>query len=506
MKLENLCQDSDLACPCGHESDEVLGIVTDSGQATDGCMFVCIRGIHTDGHRFISDAVRRGARWIVAEHGTFIGYQPDVVYLFTDNTRRTCAYLFDSWYGHPTRGIKMIGVTGTNGKTTVTHMIHHVLTACGVPTGLIGTIGSRIGSVELDVCADEKRSNMTTPDPEILYKTLAQMKKAGVACAVMEVSSHSLAFDKVSPIRFAVGIFTNLTPEHLDFHRDMEEYANAKARLLAQCEHGIVNADAEYAERMLRHACGKTTCSATRTDADAYADQIDLIENRGISYCLHVHGNAYAVRCNIPAHFTVMNSMQALLAVQEVGIPLTQACDVMKELHGVRGRMEGLPIPDPLGFSVILDYAHTPDALENLLHAVRKNNPKGRIVLLFGCGGDRDRSKRPLMGRIASELADFIILTSDNSRSEGKRDILLEILVGMNLSKPCAIISERAEAIEYAVRTAERGDVLVLAGKGHEEYEIDENGKKPFSERMLVMQACRKRLFKFEGTERNEIS
>ena len=221
---------------------------------------------------------------------------------------------------------------------------------------------------------------------------------------------------------------------------------------------------------------------------------------------MHTRDEAYTVRCDVPAHFTVMNSMQALLAVREMGIPLSKACDALKSLGGVRGRMEKLPIPESLGFSVLLDYAHTPDALQNLLHAVRKNDPSGRIVLLFGCGGDRDRSKRPLMGKIASELADLVILTSDNSRSEDKRRILLEILAGMHFQSPCTVILDRAEAIAYAVHTAERGDVLVLAGKGHEEYEIDGDGKRPFSERALVERACRERLLNFERTERNEIS
>ena len=497
MKLKLICKAMGIACPRGREEDEVASIVTDSRKASEGSLFVCIRGLHSNGHRFILDAVHRGAKWIVAEQDTLIGCTPDICYLFVENTRRASAFLFDAWYGSPTSSISVIGVTGTNGKTTVSTMLSRILTDQGYRCGLIGTIGC---SVDGEAIGDPDGA-MTTPDPENLYRILSKMKERGVTHVVMEASSHALALDKLAPIRFSVGIFTNLTPEHLDFHATMEEYAASKCRLAVQSDRMIVNTDSPYAEQMCSVAGKVLRCSSQNSRADAYASEL-ILSASGVSYRLRYEGEEREVICQIPAAFTVMNSMQALLAAKAVGADMARACLTLSRMNGVRGRMEMLDVGSELGFSVIIDYAHTPDALECILQSVRLIRPQGRLILLFGCGGDRDRQKRPIMGRIASKASDFIVLTSDNSRTERSEDIIREILSGVEFRAPCTVILSRAEAISFAVSIAERGDVLLLAGKGHEEYEIDCNGKRPFSERAIVLDACQKRLSDTKNRER----
>ena len=479
----------------GREDDEVRSIVTDSKRACLDCLFVCVRGLTFDGHAYLANAVRAGARWVLAEEGTKVDESLGVTYLFAKNTRRALAFLFHAWYGFPGKRLKMIGVTGTNGKTTVTHMIEHLLSSAGHRCGLIGTVGTRLGEKRDFGRADDPLSNMTTPDPEVLYATLASMVACGAQYVVMEVSSHALALEKVAPIPFEVGIFTNLTPEHLDFHADMAEYAEAKAKLFRQSRCAIVNLDSPQADRMIGAATGRVlTCSAQGKNADSIADEIVFKGADGISYRLTLLNEVLTVHSPIPGAFTVVNSMQAAISARLLGVDGRTVERAIATLPGVCGRMERLPVPKELGFSVLIDYAHTPDALKNLLCAVREMKGKtGRIVLLFGCGGDRDRSKRPIMGEIASELADLVILTSDNSRSEDRERILWQILEGYSLKTPCHIICDRREAILETVLHARKGDIILLAGKGHEEYEIDRSGKHPFSERTIVMEAIEKR-------------
>ena len=490
MRLKALCDAAEIDCPIGHEEDEILSIVTDSRRVCPDCLFVCVRGFTLDGHNYLSDAVFAGARWVLSEEGSMVDQSLDVTYLWAKDTRRALSFLFHAWYGLPCNRLHMIGVTGTNGKTTVTHMIEHILRSAGYRCGLIGTLGARLGE-KCDFCmADNPLANMTTPDPEMLFATLAEMERDGAEYVVMEVSSHALALEKVVPIVFEVGIFTNLTPEHLDFHSDMTAYAEAKAKLFLQSRCAIVNMDSPQADRMIAAANEMITCSVERTDVDCYAEDISLKGTCGVSYRLVLANESLMIHSSIPGLFTVANSMQAAICARLLGVDGKTVVDAIATLSGVRGRMERLPLPDELGFSVLIDYAHTPDALENLLCTVRKmRENKGRIVLLFGCGGDRDRSKRSVMGKIASELADLVVLTSDNSRSEDRESILRQILSGCSFRTSCHIICNRREAIFETVLNARRGDIILLAGKGHEEYEIDRSGKHPFSERAIVMEA-----------------
>lgn len=497
MKLIELCRSAAIDCPREKEHDEVLSIAADSALITEKSLFVCIRGLRVDGHDYIADAISRGARWIVVEEGYAGEKIRNVTYLTVKNTRRAWSYLCNQWYGDPCSKLKMIGVTGTNGKTTVTHMIREILSKQGVTCGMIGTLGCYLGDTQFMMDGGDPLANMTTPDPQALYRALSMMAEQGAECVVMEVSSHALALERVAPIRFSIAIFTNLTPEHLDFHETMEEYANAKASLLANCDCAIVNADSPYAERMIS-AVKKTLrlCSVMRNDT-AYSAKNVFISDMGVTYTLYKGKERKKVSCPIGGSFTVDNSMQAIACAAEMGVPLDRAAEAIATMRGVKGRMERVLLPKTAEFSVWIDYAHTPDALKNLLIAAqRMRNEHGRLILLFGCGGDRDRKKRPQMGMIASQYADLTVITTDNSRSEDKYKIIREILAGISLRKPCAVIADRREAIENVMINAERGDVILLAGKGHEEYEIDADGRHFFSERQIVLDAYAKRIQK----------
>ena len=490
MKLKILCDAAGIACPAEHWEDEVDSIVTDSRAAQAGSLYVCLCGTQADGHSHAPSAVRSGARWIVYESGRRVERLPDALYLSATDTRKAAARLFHAWYGFPCERLRMIGVTGTNGKTTVSHMIAHILSSTGRSCGLIGTLGCYLGSNRLSADPRDPMANMTTPDPEVLYRVLAEMAEEGAEDVVMEVSSHALVQGRVDPIRFSVSVFTNLTPEHLDFHRTMEAYANAKAMLFAASDCGIVSADSPYASRM---ALAKETvyCSTDRTKSDSYACDASFFGGERVRYTLKMPGESVDVECPIPGSFTVINSMQAALCAHRLGVSYEEIRTALASMHGVRGRMERVALPLDADFTVLLDYAHTPDALEQLLRSAWqiRSNGKGRIILLFGCGGDRDREKRPIMGRIASHLADYVVLTSDNSRSEDKKEIIKQILKGFDFSVPCTVICDRGEAIVEAVLMAREGDLLLLAGKGHEEYELEGSVRRCFCEREIVLEA-----------------
>ncbi len=494
VKLLELCRSAAIECPRANQNDEVLSIAADSDHVTENTMFVCIRGLHTDGHLYIAEAVARGARWIVMEEGSRTDPIDGVVYLYASNTRRALSYLFHTWYGEPCKALKMIGVTGTNGKTSVTHMIRHILLQSGARCGLIGTLGCYLDDKNLCMQNEDPLANMTTPDPQMLYRVLSMMADCGAEYVVMEVSSHALALEKVAPIVFQVGIFTNLTPEHLDFHQTMEAYAEAKAKLMRQSKRIIVNADSPYADHMVAAARGEVICSSTVQHTDYAAEDICLSEEQTAYTLCHMEERIKLIS-PIGGSFTVDNSMQAAICAELLGIEKKTILSSIANLHGVKGRMERVKLPRVAEFTVWIDYAHTPDALQNLLCAAQKmRQSDGCIKLLFGCGGDRDRKKRPEMGRIASQYADVVVLTSDNSRSENKYEIIREILSGFSLETPCVILADRRRAITELITSAKRGDIILLAGKGHEEYEIDADGRRDFSEREIVQSAFAARI------------
>lgn len=491
MRLDRLAQAADLVYPDRAAETEITGIVSDSRQVRSGSLFVALTGTKADGHDFVSDAVRRGAACVLTLTGRELTVPATVVRLETDDTRLAIARLADAYFSFPSRKMKYIAVTGTNGKTSVAYILRSILAAAGYRCGLIGTVACEsAGRVLRNVPANEL-AHMTTPDPEELYRILSEMAADGDEYVVMEASSHALALSKLAPLHFDAVIFTNLTPEHLDFHGDMEQYYAAKARILSMTDLLVVNLETPVAGRLLTDARSrKVTCGTDATGADYQAVGIEDQGLAGVSYLLRGHRASIRLFCPVPGRFTVMNTMQAAATAYELGVPVRTIRDALGTFCGIAGRMEKVSGEGLSDLTVFIDFAHTPAALENLLLSAHGLRAIGqRIVLLFGCGGDRDRKKRKMMAQIASKMADYVIITSDNSRSEEPREIINEILSGMDPDCPCEVVEDRREAILLAVTRARPGDVLLLAGKGHETYEIDRRGSHPFDEREIVKEA-----------------
>ncbi len=498
----------------------ISGLSVDSRTVRAGELFIAIPGMHTDARRFLSDAVGRGAAAVVTESEETLD-DLAVPQVRVPNARVAAACLYDAWYDHPARRLRVVGVTGTNGKTTVSAMLRHILCEAGIPSGVIGTVG---GVLPHDAAYIDLHG-MTTPDPWELYPLLARMLPDSPTdtppVVVMEVTSHALRLGKVAPLRFEVGVFTNLTPEHMDLHGTMEDYYASKRRLFAVTRHAVINADDRWGRMLLGeplpvrhwficHASGldrlppDRMCPAGEGSCTrVYAEQPRLLGEEGVSFKLTTPDLRLRLRCPAPGEFSVMNALQAATAALALGVSPAAVRDALRTFPGVAGRMERVMIPPtctrmPENVSIYIDFAHTPDALEKLLgiaHSLRREDRRSarRIVLLFGCGGDRDRSKRKIMGRIASRMADFVILTSDNSRTENPGVIIDDILRGVDKESAFAVIPNRREAIEYAVSDARPGDILLLAGKGHETYEIDAEGMHPFSEKDIILETARSR-------------
>ena len=381
--------------------------------------------------------------------------------------------------------MQIIGITGTNGKTTTTYLLKHLLEdTIGAKVGLIGTNGNMIGSEFI-------HTERTTPESFELQQLFAEMKSAGCTHVVMEVSSHSLVLSRVAGIDFAVGAFTNLTQDHLDFHHTMEEYAAAKALLFSVCRVGCINIDDKWADNMMKNApCRLLTYSADGKEASLAAENIKL-SAKGVSFTASCDGKRADVSLAIPGKFSVYNALNTIAVGLALGISLDDCAKAMKTAHGVKGRMELVPTDGD--YTIVIDYAHTPDALENALKALRADH-NGRLVALFGCGGDRDRTKRPIMGAIAADNADFVIVTSDNPRTEQPQSIIDEILVGLEGKKTEHIaICDRAEAIKWAIDNHRANDVILLAGKGHEDYQVVGHEKHHMDEREIVAEHIEKR-------------
>ena len=489
MKLSVLFGRAGLEYPPELGDLDITKIVTDSREAAPGCLFLCIKGRHSDGHGFVNDAIKAGAAIIVAEQVRDACVGGAAAYIMLENTRRVAALLYNAWYGNPVKKMKIIGVTGTNGKTSVCFLLTELFRAAGFRCGLVGTVCCQSADGRaLSPLRSDSLANMTTPDPEELYRLLAKMAEDRVEYVFMEVTSHALALHKTDAIFFDTAIFTNLTQDHLDFHETMEEYFSAKRRLFSQCRRAVINADDAAGRRLLAEVrCPTVTCSVTEGEYCALSRK--SLGLSGSVYRLKTPTESFEITLGIPGGFSVMNSLEAAAVALSYGISPETVQRVLRTTAGVTGRMERLRI-DGAPFSVLIDYAHTPDALEKLLRSVWEIRRSGeRIVLLFGCGGDRDRSKRREMARIASRYADFTIVTADNSRSEDPEQIFSDILKGLDKEKPYTVIRDRRAAIFFAVRSARPGDILILAGKGHETYEIDAEGRHPFDERRIVKEA-----------------
>ena len=517
--LSHLLAEADLPVPAGAEAVTVGGIATDSRHVRAGELFVAIDGLHTDARTHIPEAIAKGAVAVICESADDLPDTGEIPLVRVQNARLAVSYLYDAWYGHPAKGLRLVAVTGTNGKTTVSSLLRAILRESGVPCGLIGTVGCLplMGNEPLCDAEGQPYSGMTTPEPAQLYALLARMASEIPVgspyppTVVMEVTSHALRQGRVAPLTFELGIFTNLTQEHLDFHGTMEDYYIAKRSLFEVCRRAVINADDRYGRRLLSeplpishyHICHADGAGGILSDricpagdggcTRVYAEQVKCLGEDGVTFKLTSPDARLRLRVPIPGQFTVMNALEAASAALALDASPAAVRDGLAHFGGVPGRMERVALPDSSAtFSVFIDFAHTPDALESLLRSVQDFRRRGqRIVLVFGCGGDRDPSKRRVMARIASRMADRLVITSDNSRSEDPADIISDILAGVDKESEFAVVPDRTEAIRYAVKHARTGDIILLAGKGHENYEIDRSGKHPFCEKDIAVQAAR---------------
>ncbi len=457
---------------------EVTGVYCDSRKVTKDSIFVCIKGTAMDGHDYAADAVKAGAVAVVCERDLGLDNQ-----ILVNDTRMVYAQLCAKYFGNPASRLKLIGVTGTSGKTSVTYMLKSLLEQAGHKVGLIGTIQNIIGEQTLP-------AKNTTPDAYELHSLFALMEKAGCEYVVMEVSSHALDQKRVYGLSFLCGVFTNLTQDHLDYHQTMENYLQAKLQLFQMCQTAVINADDSYAKRVVESCnCKTLTVSAVSNDADFSAKEIKY-KTGSVSYELVTTGAIGRVTIHTPGIFSVYNSMLAGVVGIAIGMDFHDVVRYLCNSSGVKGRVE--VVPSDRDFTMIIDYAHTPDELENVLKMLNQIK-KGRLVTLFGCGGDRDKGKRPIMGEIAARLSDVVIVTSDNPRSENPGKIIEDILQGMKDSEtPYTVIENRADAIRYAIDNAQTDDVLLFAGKGHETYQILNSGTIHFDEREVIRDALKK--------------
>ena len=479
MKLGDLLKDVSIEeCHADLEM-EISGVSYDSRKTSCGDLFVAMTGYAVDGHDFIPMAAEKGAVCVLCERAP----EMDIPWVRVASARRELAVLSANWFSHPADEMTMIGVTGTNGKTTTTYLLKNILEAAlDAKVGLIGTNQNMIGQCVIE-------TERTTPESFELQKLFREMKEEGCTHVVMEVSSHALYLNRVYGIPFAVGIFTNLTQDHLDFHKTMEQYCDAKALLFRMCKTGVVNADDAWYERLTKDASCQLLTYAEHAQADLKAENVNL-SAAGISFDAVTKTEKTSISVGIPGGFMVYNTLDVLGAASALGIPMEESAKILRESAHVKGRVE--VVPTGTDYTMLIDYAHTPDAVENVLKSVR-SFAKGRVIALFGCGGDRDKTKRPLMGAIAAEFSDLVIVTSDNPRTEEPGGIIQDILAGMYQSQtPHIVVENRIEAIHCAMDHAQKGDVIVLMGKGHETYQIIGTEKHHLDEREIIAEHLKK--------------
>ena len=474
MKLKELLNGLEIFSANVDLEAEIAGVSYDSRQVKPGDLFVALSGYTADGHRFIPQAMASGAAAALCQVPPEGG---EIPYVQVADSRRALAAVGANFFGHPARAMTMVGVTGTNGKTTTTYLLKAILEARGEKVGLIGTNQNMIGQ---EVLPTER----TTPESFELQKLFAQMRDAGCTYVVMEVSSHALFLDRVYGVHYRVGVFTNLTQDHLDFHKTMEAYCDAKALLFRNCETGVVNAADPWTPRLLEHVSCKVLSFSSNGQADLQAEDAALAADH-VAFTAAYKGERVPVRVNIPGRFMVDNALDVLGAALALGIPLEESAAVLARVPHVKGRVEVVPTPGK-DYTVLIDYAHSPDSLVNVLTTVR-GFARGRTIALFGCGGDRDKGKRPKMGRAAAENADLLVVTTDNPRTERPADIIAGILPGLEGSgTPYEVVEDRVEAIHWAMDHAKAGDVIVLCGKGHETYQEVGHEKRHMDEREIV--------------------
>ena len=473
MKLKDLLKDVEVLEVCADPELVIQDVVYDSRRVTSGDLFVAISGFASDGNRFIPMAMEKGAAAVVTAKRP----EGNIPYVLVESDRLAMAQLACSFYNHPAKDMTMIGITGTNGKTSVTLLLKHVLEVClGAKVGLIGTVENRIGDVVLP-------TERTTPESVELQGLFARMRHAGCTHVVMEVSSHALTLERVGGVHFDVGAFTNLTEDHLDFHKTMEAYGEAKAELFRRCDKCVLNADDPWYPRMAEAAVGNVLATSTASCNGLYAKDA-VLKASGVEFTAVLGEQAVPVTLGIPGAFTVYNALTVLGVAVQAGISLEAAAAALATADGVKGRVEVVPTPGK-DYTVLIDYAHTPDGLENVLSSV-KGYCKGRLIAVFGCGGDRDPVKRPIMGEIGARIADIAVITSDNPRTEVPMAIIEDIMAGISDRKNCVVIENRVEAIHHAMDIAEKDDIIILAGKGHETYQEIHGVKHHLDEREVV--------------------
>ena len=482
MKLSELCSEFKYECLSGSMDVDVRDVIYDSRKITEGTVFVCMVGAVTDGHKYIPDAVKKGASAIVVERADEAQQIPDqITVIQVESARRALAYMSAALFGHPDRKLVTIGITGTKGKTTTTYMIKSVLEMAGKKVGLIGTIEAIIGEEHIPAAN-------TTPESYTVQSYFDRMVKAGCDCVVMEVSSQGLMLHRTAGIPFEIGIFTNIEPDHIGpaEHASFEDYMHCKGLLFQQCKLGIVNMDDKHLEQVLKgHTCRIETFGFSEK-ADLRAENTKLVSRLGylgIDYTAEAKDFHLDVEIDIPGKFSVYNSLTAIAVCRHFGVSKE---DILKALAQakVKGRIEMIKVSDQ--FTLLIDYAHNAMALESLLTTLREYEPH-RLISLFGCGGNRSRQRRFEMGEVSGKLADLTIITSDNPRFEEPQDIIDDIKTGMAKTDGNYVeICDRKEAITYAIEHGEPGDIIVLAGKGHEDYQEIRGVKHPMDERDLI--------------------
>ncbi len=478
MKLSQLLERMNYTCIQGSVDIPISHLLYDSRNACPDGVFVCISGAVMDGHSFIRDVVMKGVTAVIVEKD--VKAPAHVTVIRVENTRSALAYMSAAYFGYPAEELKTIGITGTKGKTTTTYMVRSILENSGFKTGLIGTIETIIGKKVI-------KANNTTPESYLVQQYFRDMVNAGCQCVVMEVSSQGLMLHRVDGFTFDYGIFTNLAPDHIgpNEHKDLDDYIHCKSLLFQKCRHGIVNIDDAYVAQITDgHTCDLETFGMSEK-ADFFASNMKLLQKPGLlGVTYHLSGRMdMDVEIDIPGRFSVYNSLTAIAICHHFNVPKENILKALTDVH-VKGRLETIPISPK--FTLMIDYAHNAMALESLLLSLKEYHPK-RLVTLFGCGGNRDPHRRYEMGDVSSHLSDLTVVTSDNPRFEEPMAIINDILIGVRRGPGKYVtIPDRKEAIKYCIDNAQDGDIIILAGKGHEDYQEIKGIKYPMDERDLI--------------------
>ena len=478
MNLKILLSELEIDKMTGDCDVDIYSISYDSRKVKENSLFVCVKGTQYDGHDFISEAIENGACAVIVEENVNTeGYNIPIIKVM--NSKIALAHIASRFYNNPSKEMELIGVTGTNGKTTVVHYIRDILESYGKPTGVIGTLGYEFENMEINI----EKNTPTTPENLELQQVFRKFKNNGAENVVMEVTSAALHKYRVEGCKFKIAVFTNLSQDHLDEHKTLENYKNEKMKLFNMCEIGVLNADDKVSKEIMEKCSCKVITYGIEKEADITAKQIEYNTDK-VSFEVNIKDVKKKVWINMPGKFTVYNVLSAIGACYALGININDILNLICHVKKVCGRLE--KVENEQNKNIIVDYAHTPVALEKLLFMVKKL-AKGRIILVFGCGGDRDKSKRSLMGMIAGVLSNYVIITSDNPRTENPEDIIRDIEEGMEqISATYEKVTDRREAIKRGIEIMKEDDLLIIAGKGHEDYQIIGKEKIHFDDKEVI--------------------